>query len=343
MMRFNNDYNHGAHSSIIQALQEINENSYGGYGEDEWCQRGADEIRKYLGETDVDIHFMVGGTPANITVITAALRPYESVICAENGHINHHEAGSIEHTGHKILSVPAKEGKLTAEAIRQIASHYYNHEEAEFLTAPKLVFLSSPSEYGTVYSKKELLEIREVCNQYHMYLYIDGARLGYWLSCSECDVTLEDLAKITDVFYIGGTKCGALFGEALVIVNKDLRNHFRTYMKQSGGILAKGWLLGVQFYTLFKDGLYFELAKHADELATKLKQGFIKASIPLYIDSPTNQLFVILTNEMAQKLAEKFIYEFDHIVDENHICVRFCTSWSSNEDEVDKLISALSF
>lgn len=341
MIRFNNDYNHGAHSSIIQALQEINENSYGGYGEDDWCKKGADEIRKYLGETDVDIHFMVGGTPANITVITAALRPYESVICAENGHINHHEAGSIEHTGHKILSVPAKEGKLTAEAIRQITSHYYNHGEAEFLTAPKLVFLSSPSEYGTVYSKKELLEIREVCNQYHMYLYIDGARLGYWLSCSEGDVTLEDLAKITDVFYIGGTKCGALFGEALVIVNKDLRNHFRTYMKQSGGILAKGWLLGIQFYTLFKDGLYFELAKHADELATKLKQGFIKASIPLYIDSPTNQLFVILTNEMAQKLAEDFIYEFDHIVDENHICVRFCTSWSSTEDEVDKLISVL--
>lgn len=342
MIRFNNDYTHSCHSSIIQAIQEINAASYAGYGEDEWCKKGADEIRKYLGTADVDIHFMVGGTPANITVITAALRPYESVICAQNGHINHHEAGSIEHTGHKILSLPAKEGKLTAEAIKQTASHYYDYGEAEFLTAPKLVFLSSPSEYGTVYSKKELLEIRKVCDQYHMYLYIDGARLGYWLSCNRCDVTLEDLARIADVFYIGGTKCGALFGEALVIVNKDLRDHFRTYMKQSGGILAKGWLLGVQFYTLFKDGLYFKLAKHADKLAAKLKQGFVNASIPLYMDSPTNQIFVVLTNELAEKLAEKFVYEFDHVVDESHVCVRFCTSWSTREEDVDKLIECIS-
>lgn len=342
MIRFNNDYNHGAHSSILQALEDINETSYAGYGEDEWCQKGADEIRKYLGDVDVDIHFMVGGTPANITVITAALRPYESVICAENGHINHHEAGSIEHTGHKILSLPAKDGKLTADAVRETASHYYDHGEAEFLTAPKLVFLSSPSEYGTIYSKKELLEIREVCDQYHMYLYVDGARLGYWLSCDECDVTLEDLANIADVFYIGGTKCGALFGEALVIVNKELRDHFRTYMKQSGGILAKGWLLGLQFYTLFKNGLYFEITKQADKLAMKLKQGFINASIPFYMDSPTNQQFVILTNELAEKLSREFTYEFDHVVDEDHVCVRFCTSWSTHEEDVDKLIEHLS-
>ena len=341
MIRFNNDYNHGAHNAIIQAIGEINTESYAGYGEDEWCQKGADEIRKYLGGADVDIHFMVGGTPANITVMTAALRPYESVICAENGHINHHEAGSIEHTGHKILSVPAKEGKLTAEAVRETAAHYYDHGQVEFLTAPKIVFLSSPSEYGTIYSKKELLEIRKVCDQYNMYLYVDGARLGYWLSCSACDVTLEDLARIADVFYIGGTKCGALFGEALVIVNNNLRDHFRTYMKQSGGILAKGRLLGVQFYTLFKDGLFFELTKHADDLAAKLKQGFADASIPLYMDSPTNQLFVILTNEKADELAEEFTYEFDHVVDEERVCVRFCTSWSSTEEEVDKLIAAL--
>ena len=342
MIRFNNDYNHGAHASILQALGDINETSYAGYGEDEWCQKGADEIKKYLGDADVDIHFMVGGTPANITVITAALRPYESVICAENGHINHHEAGSIEHTGHKILSLPAKDGKLTADTVRETASHYYDHGEAEFLTAPKLVFLSSPSEYGTIYSKKELLEIREVCDQYHMYLYVDGARLGYWLSCDECDITLEDLANIADVFYIGGTKCGALFGEALVIVNKELRDHFRTYMKQSGGILAKGWLLGLQFYTLFKDGLYFEITKQADELAMKLKQGFINASIPFYMDSPTNQLFVILTNELAEKLSREFTYEFDHVIDENHVCVRFCTSWSTREEDIDKLIEFLS-
>ena len=341
MIRFNNDYNHGAHASIIQTLQGINTISYAGYGEDEWCQKAADKIRKYLGKVDADIHFMVGGTPANITVITAALRPYESVICAENGHINHHEAGSIEHTGHKILSLPAKEGKLTAEVIRQTASHYYDHGEAEFLTAPKLVFLSSPSEYGTIYSKEELLEIRKVCDKYHMYLYIDGARLGYWLACSDCDVTLEDLARIADVFYIGGTKCGALFGEALVIINKNLRDHFRTYMKQSGGILAKGWLIGVQFYTLFKDGLYFKLAKHADELAEKLKQGFVNAQIPLYTDSPTNQLFVILTKEQAEKIGENFIYEFDHVVDEEHICVRFCTSWSTREEEIDQLLECI--
>ena len=338
MIRFNNDYNHGAHNAIIQAIGEINTESYAGYGEDEWCQKGADEIRKYLGGADVDIHFMVGGTPANITVMTAALRPYESVICAENGHINHHEAGSIEHTGHKILSVPAKEGKLTAEAVRETAAHYYDHGQVEFLTAPKIVFLSSPSEYGTIYSKKELLEIRKVCDQYNMYLYVDGARLGYWLSCSACDVTLEDLAWIADVFYIGGTKCGALFGEALVIVNEELKKDFRYMIKQRGGLLAKGRLLGIQFLGLFENENFEKAAKHANNMAGKLQNAFIQKKIPLFISTTTNQIFPILTNIQMDILSKKYAFQIWEKLDNEHTAVRFVTSWATKEEAVEECI-----
>ena len=341
MIRFNNDYNKGAHPAILAALQQTNEISYAGYGEDEWCEKAREEIRKYLGESDNEIYFMIGGTQVNYTVITAALRPYQSVISADCGHINNHEAGSIEHTGHKVLLIPAENGKLTAKSIEQEAAKYYDHGEAEYLTQPKIVFLSSPSEFGTTYSKKELMEIREVCQKYGMYLYLDGARLGYWLSSEECDVTLEDLARLTDLFYIGGTKCGALLGEALVIINPELRDHFKTYMKQSGGVLAKGWLLGLQFYELFKDGLYFEITKKANQLAMQMKSAFEEAEIPFYIESGTNQQFVILTKEQEKKLAEKFVFEFTSEVDEDHVCVRFCTSWSTTETDVRTLTDTI--
>ena len=341
MIRFNNDYNKGAHPAILAALQQTNEISYAGYGEDEWCEKAREEIRKYLGESDNAIYFMIGGTQVNYTVMTAALRPYQSVISADCGHINNHEAGSIEHTGHKVLLIPAENGKLTAKSIEQEAAKYYDHGEAEYLTQPKIVFLSSPSEFGTTYSKKELIEIREVCRRYGMYLYLDGARLGYWLSSEECDVTLEDLTQLTDLFYIGGTKCGALLGEALVIINPELRDHFKTYMKQSGGVLAKGWLLGLQFYELFKDGLYFDITKKANELAMQMKAAFEEAEIPFYIESDTNQQFVILTKEQAEKLAEKFVFEFTSEVDEEHVCVRFCTSWSTTEADVRTLSDAI--
>ena len=284
---------------------------------------------------------MIGGTQVNYTVITAALRPYQSVISADCGHINNHEAGSIEHTGHKVLIVPAENGKLTAKSIADEAAKYYEHGEAEYLTQPKMVFLSSPSEFGTTYKKEELMEIRKVCDKYGMYMYVDGARMGYWLTSDECDVTLADLAELVDLFYIGGTKCGALLGEALVIINPKLRDHFKTYMKQSGGVLAKGWLLGLQFYELFKDGLYFEITKKANKFAMMMKAAFEKAGMSFYIESGTNQQFVILTKEQAAKLAEKFVFEFSHDVDENHVCVRFCTSWSTTEEDINTLVDEL--
>lgn len=338
MIRFNNDYNQGAHPAILQALNETNLNSFAGYGDDEWCEKARLEIQKYLGNADADIHFMIGGTQTNYTVITAALRPYQSVISADTGHINAHEAGSIEHTGHKILAAPAVDGKLTAEAIRKIAAKYTDNGSPEYLTEPKLVFLSSPSEYGTVYSRQELEAIHDVCQQYGLYLYLDGARLGYWLASDKCDVTLEDIAKLTDVFYIGGTKCGALLGEALVILNPELKRNFRTCMKQTGGILAKGWLLGLQFYTLFKDGLYFEICKQADELAMQLKAAFRRCHIPLFINSSTNQLFVILSAKQTSELSKEFTFEYDHRIDASHSCVRFCTSWSTTPEMLQKLI-----
>ena len=334
MIRLNNDYNHGACGAILQAVQQTNSYDYGGYGYDEWCEKGAEAIRKQLDGADADIHFMIGGTQTNYTVIDAALRPYQSVICADTGHINCHEAGSIERTGHKILTAPAENGKLTAKAIKRIALQYRKSGNAEYLTEPKLVFLSSPSEYGTIYSKAELTEIQRMCHEYGLYLYLDGARLAYWLTAEGCDVTLASLAELADVFYIGGTKCGAFFGEALVVVNKELRPHFRTLMKQTGGILAKGWLLGLQFCTLFEDDRYFSMARHANEQAMQLRTAFQQANIPLYMDSVTNQQFVILTRTQAEVLAKFCVYETDHEIDEDHICARFCTSWSTTDEEI---------
>lgn len=337
MIRLNNDYNHGACKAVLRAIQQTNSCNYAGYGYDEWCEKAAVSIRSKLGDTDAEIHFMIGGTQTNYTVIDAALRPYQSVICADTGHINCHEAGSIERTGHKILTAPAQNGKLSADAIRQIAQQYTTSGNADYLTEPKLVFLSSPSEYGTVYSKAELTEIRHICNEYGMYLYLDGARLAYWLTSEGCDVTLADLARLTDVFYIGGTKCGAFFGEALVLINKKLRPHFRTLMKQTGGILAKGWLLGLQFYTLFENNLYFSLAQRANQMALRLKNAFKQVGIPLFVDSNTNQQFVVLTQKQADILSKVCIYEPDHEIDADHICVRFCTSWSTTEEEISRM------
>lgn len=334
MIRLDNDYNRGACDAVLQAVQQANACNYSGYGYDEWCEKGAAAIRALLGGAEADIHFMIGGTQTNYTVIDAALRPYQNVICADTGHINCHEAGSIERTGHKILTAPAENGKLTANAVEHIARQYQKSGGADYLTEPKLVFLSSPSEYGTVYSKAELTKIRRVCHEYGMYLYLDGARLAYWLTADSCNVTMADLAKLMDVFYIGGTKCGAFFGEALVVINKELRPHFRTLMKQTGGILAKGWLLGLQFYTLFENNFYFSLAQHANEQAMRLKSAFKRAGIPLFMESDTNQQFVVLSRKQADVLGKVCIYEPDHEIDDEHICVRFCTSWSTTDEEI---------
>lgn len=338
MIRFNNDYNCGAHPKILEALAATNNESYGGYGIDSWCEKAADEIKKYLGDTKADVHFLVGGTQANFTVITAALRPYQSIICADSGHINVHETGAVEHCGHKILALPGTDGKITAAQIAQEAELYRTSDIQEHITQPKLVYLSHPTEFGTIYSKKELEDIHAVCQEYGLYLFLDGARLGYGLGSEQSDLSMEDIARLCDVFYIGGTKCGALFGEAVVITNASLNVDFRSYIKQAGGMLAKGWLLGLQFYVLFKDGLYFEITKKADQHAMELKKTFIEKQIPFYIESPTNQQFVILADKDAEKLAEKYTFEFEKKIDETHSCVRFCTSWSSKEEEIQELI-----
>lgn len=339
MICFNNDYHNGAHPAILEVLAQTNEESYGGYGIDEWCDRAAAEIKKYSDCPQADIHFVIGGTQANFTVIAAALRPYQSVICADSGHIHVHETGAVEHTGHKIQTLPGTDGKLTAAQIAEAAEAYRSCDIREHITQPKMVYLSFPTEYGTLYSLKELQDIRHVCQKYDLFLFIDGARLGYGIGSEKNDVTMADLARLTDVFSCGGTKCGALFGEALIITNSRLQPDFRSYMKQNGAMLAKGWLLGLQFYTLFHKGLYFEITKQADRFAMQIKQAFAEKGIPSYIESFTNQQFVILTDSQIKALSQNYIFEYDKKIDDTHASVRFCTSFSTRQEEVDSLLA----
>lgn len=341
MIRFNNDYNRAAHPKILEALSEHNSEAYGGYGIDPWCEKAEREIKKYLNCEKAQVHFLVGGTQANFTVIAAALRPYHSIISADTGHINVHETGAVENTGHKIETIPSKDGKITAEEIRAVAENYRTSGVKEHITKPKMVYISLPTEYGTVYSLKELEGIKSVCDEYGMYLFIDGARMGYALSCDRCDLKPSDLARLADVFYFGGTKCGALFGEAVVLTNDELFEDFRSYIKQNGAMLAKGWLLGLQFYTLFKDGLYFDIARKANAQAMRIKKAFEKREIPFFTDSPTNQQFVVLDDDKLKKLSEKFVFEYEGRLNADTHCVRFCTGWSTEDTEVDELVSEI--
>ncbi len=337
MLRWNNDYNRGAHPAILEALAATNDIAYGGYGKDEWQDKAREEIQKYLQNENAEMHFVLGGTQANYT-IASMLRPYQGIISADSGHIHVHETGAVENTGHKILAIPGVNGKLTAESIQAVAEDFRISGVQEHITMPKLVFLSSPSEYGTIYSKQELLDIRKVCNEYKLYLYIDGARMGYGLGAEGCDVTLKDLGQIADAFYIGGTKCGALFGEAMVLINEELKDHFRSYMKLNGAMLAKGWLLGIQFATLFKDGLYFTITKNADKAAMRIQKAFEEKNIPFYYKNNTNQQFVILSDAQMEEIGKNHIYEYEGRYDEDHHIVRFCASWSTKECDVDVLV-----
>ena len=341
MIRFNNDYNRGAHPAILEALARTNTDSYGGYGQDAWCERAAAAICAELGGVDADIHFLVGGTQVNYTVIAAALRPYESVVSADTAHIQVHETGAIENSGHKIETVPNIDGKMTAAQVRTLAEAYRTSTIPEHITEPKFVFLSFPSEYGTIYSLAELKALRAVCDEYGLYLYVDGARMAYGLGAADCDVTLADLAALCDAFTIGGTKCGALFGEALVLRNVALRRHFRSFMKQNGALLAKGWLLGLQFATLFENGRYFELGRRADALAMRLKAACEAKGLPLYMPNSTNQQFIILTDAQKAALAADFIFEEEGALPDGRSIVRFCTSWANTEEELDALCRAL--
>lgn len=338
MIRFNNDYNHGAFESVLKELAATNGTSYAGYGEDEWCAKAESVIKKLVSNEDALIKFVPGATQANLVVISAALSPVQSVIAADTGHINCHEAASIENTGHKILELPNTDGKIDARQIAACAAAYYDGGTPEYLTEPKMVYLSFPTEKGTLYSKRELREISEVCKRYGMYLFVDGARMGYGLGSERNDLTLRDFAELCDVFYIGGTKCGALFGEALVITEASLKYRFKAHMKQNGAVLAKGWLMGLQFAVMLQNGEYFERTKRADELAMQIKTAFERKGVPFWVDSFTNQQFVILSDSQKEALAKGYYFEEEGTVPQGTV-VRFCTSWATTQAEVDALVS----
>lgn len=340
MIQFNSDYLEGAHPLIIEKLAATNLEQTPGYGEDEYCRRAAALIKRECRREDIDVHFLVGGTQTNLTVIASALRPHQGVFAADTGHINVHETGAIEATGHKVITLPETDGKLQAEAVAAYMKEYWQDESFEHVVQPKMVYLSLPTELGSLYSRPELQEIAAVCRQYQLYLYIDGARLGYGLAAPDCDFDLPFLSGCADAFYIGGTKVGALFGEALIIANPALKGDFRYLMKQKGGLLAKGRLLGIQFETLFTDGLYYRLGEHAMQMAARLKQGLAAAGLAFYTPPVTNQLFVRLPDQVYEKLKAEFGFEtWRHEGAET--VVRFCTSWATPVENIDVLLARL--
>jgi threonine aldolase len=337
-IRFECDYAEGAHPAIFESLIHTNFEQTKGYGEDEHCDNARRLIRQLCGDESVDVHFLVGGTQTNITVISSILRPFQGVISADSGHINVHETGAIEATGHKILTLKGENGKITASQIDRLHLDHWEDYNHEHIVQPGMVYISNPTEKGSIYSKQELQEISKVCHSLKMPLFMDGARLGYGLMAEGNDLTLPDIAELCDVFYIGGTKVGALFGEAVVITNDDLKRDFRYIMKQRGAMLAKGRLLGIQFETLFRDGLYFKISKHAVSLALKIRDAFKAAGFDFYCNSPTNQQFPILSDDEYQIMIQKYAFEYWAEVDTSHYACRFCTSWVTREEDVDALI-----
>ena len=341
MIYFNNDYSEGCHQKVLDALIRTNMEQTFGYGEDQYCAMAADKIRKACETDAAAVHFLVGGTQTNLTVIDAALRPHQGALCPVSGHINVHETGAVEATGHKVLTVPSDDGKITAAQVEQYVLAHRADSSFEHMAQPKLVYISNPTEWGTLYSKAELTALSEVCHKLGLYLFLDGARLGYGLASAENDLTLGDITRLCDVFYIGGTKVGALFGEAVVISNPVLAEDFRYLIKQHGGMLAKGRLLGIQFDALFTDGLYFELGKHAVALADKMRQTFVQCGVPFHVPGTTNQLFPVLPDAVLEKLADKYVWCEMERVDETHRAVRFCTSWATLEENVSKFCEDL--
>lgn len=341
MIQFQCDYNEGAHPLIIKRLTETNMEQTVGYGEDPHCEEARRLIKQACQSDNADVHFLVGGTQANTTVIAHILRPYQGVLAATSGHINVHETGAIESTGHKVLATPTEDGKLTAKQIDEAMQAHIHEDGPEHMVQPGMVYLSFPTEIGTIYSHDELKAIRTVCNKYDLPLFVDGARLGYGLCSPECDLTLPQLAQLADVFYIGGTKVGALFGEAVVIMNETLKRDFRYSIKQHGGMLAKGRLLGLQFATLFTGNLYFDIAQHAINEAMRIKAALQAKGFGFLIDSPTNQQFPIFTDTQIATLSEHFMLSLWQRIDEEHTAMRICTSWATKPESTDALIRAI--
>ena len=341
MIRFSSDYTEGAHPSILSALAETNFEQNPGYSEDTHCAHAAELIRNACNCPQAAVHFLVGGTQANTIVIASLLKPFQGALCADSGHIHVHETGAVEATGHKVLALPGRNGKITVAQIREACESHAHNASFEHIVQPGLVYISHPTEYGTLYTLQELTELSETCRKYGLPLFLDGARLGYGLAAEDTDVTLQDIARLCNVFYIGGTKVGALFGEAVVITDPALQKDFRYMMKRGGGMLAKGWLLGIQFETLFQNGLYLKLGKHAVSLAYLIRDAFRNKGISFIMESSTNQQFPILTNKQMETLSGEFAFTYWEKVDEEHSAVRFCTSWATTKEQVDALIRAI--
>ncbi len=341
MLNFASDYLEGAHPKILEALMASNFKSCPGYGADEYSESAKRKIRDAIGREDIDVWLLVGGTQTNRIVISSTLAIYEGVISAVTGHIYTHECGAIEHSGHKVIPLPETDGKLDALVLKDYLETFYtdgNHEASVF---PGMVYISHPTELGTLYTKSELFALSAVCREYHLPLFLDGARLGYGLVSRQSDLTLSDIAEYCDIFYIGGTKVGALCGEAVVFTKGNTPKHFYSTVKQNGALLAKGRLLGVQFDTLFRDNLYFEISKNAIEKAERLKEIFEKKGYPFFLKTDTNQQFIILENEQMARLSESVIFSFWEKYDESHTVVRFCTSWATSDEQLDALEAIL--
>lgn len=341
MIQFQCDYAEGAHEKVLQKLAETNLEQTVGYGMDPYCEAAREKIRELCQTPEADVHFLVGGTQTNTTVIAAALRPYEGVIAADSGHINVHETGAIEACGHKVLALPSEDGKITAEQVETYYELHINDDSSEHMVKPGMVYISQPTELGTLYTKAELEALYTVCRKNELFLFVDGARLGYGLMAADCDMKLPELAANCDVFYIGGTKVGALFGEAVVINHPALKKDFRYMIKQKGGMLAKGRLLGIQFLALLEDNLYFEISAHADRLAEKLREAIRAVGFPFLVESHTNQVFAILPDEALEKLGREYCFSYQQRMDDTHSAVRFCTSWATTEEQVARLCESI--
>lgn len=341
MIRFECDYGEGAAAPVLEALCRTNLEQTPGYGEDLYCEQARERIRALCDAPDAEVQFLVGATQANLTVIDAALKPWQGVLCPDSGHIHVHETGAVEATGHKCLTLPGRNGKITAAQVQAAVDAHRANPTHEHEVQPGMVYISNPTEWGTLYTKNELTELSRVCRACGIYLFVDGARMGYGLASEANDLTLKDYAALCDAFYLGGTKCGALFGEALVLTHPDLAKDFRYAIKQHGGMLAKGWLLGIQFEELFTDGLYFEVGEHANGLAMRLKEGIAALGYPFGSDSPSNQQFPILPNRVLEKLEKDFHWEVNDRPDADHTQIRLVTSWATKPEAVEAFLTAL--
>ena len=341
MIHFESDYLEGAHPRVLERLQKTNFEQSPGYGEDVYCRKAALLLRRLCDAPEAQVHFLVGGTQTNLTVIAALLRPHEGVLCASTGHIGVHETGAIEATGHKVLPLSSPEGKITADQVRRAVFAHQSDESFEHLVKPGMVYISNPTEAGTLYTKAEITALSRVCRELGLPLFLDGARMGYGLLATGNDLTLPEISALCDVFTIGGTKCGALFGEAIVFSSPSFSKDFRYLIKQRGGMLAKGRLLGLQYLALFEDGLYFSICEKADKMAEKLREALLSKGFALLYDSKTNQQFPILPDDVREKFAHDYTFSFISRIDASHCAVRFCTSWATREEDLARLLLSI--